>query len=82
MNEEEKNKLDVLVGVIKKRLGEDRTSIENLTSFFDNTFTDLNAKNLPEYQKAIDAVCTYQEAFAKHFTNKYSESISQKTPQT
>jgi hypothetical protein len=50
------------------------SDLETVTEFYDSQFEGLDAKKLPEYEAAINAIRAYKEAFARNFEKKYRES--------
>ncbi len=77
MKTQKDSTLRFMIQGIEFSIGRCETDLRTVTEFLDKHFEGLEAKRLPEYQKAIDSIRNYQEALSKHFDIKYKESIFQ-----
>ena len=78
MTDKEDSTLKVMTRAMKSAVEHSAKNIKTVTRNLENRFEGLDAHQLPEYQKALDAIRAYQSAFVEHFTKKYNEFISQK----
>jgi len=66
--------LEFMICGIRFSIDRCETDLRTVTEFLDRHFKGLDAKQLPEYQKAIGAIKAYQETLTNHFSKKYKES--------
>ena len=74
MAEEKYSSLEAMTSMSKAMrhcMGSCESDLKRVTGFFDGHFKGLDLSQLPEYQKAIDALRAYQEAAANHFAKKW-----------
>lgn len=76
---EKDSNLEIMVRGLRSMLLSTENSIEEIARSLDRSGLGLNASQLPEYQKAIDAINAYKEALVEHFTKKYNEPERQIT---
>ena len=83
MAEKQESSLEAMTSMsraMKYCIGRCESDLRMATEFFDGNFKGLDIKQLPEYQKAVDAIRAYQEASANHFEEKWKEQDSGSEP--
>lgn len=72
MTEESDSTIKTITLGINEAIRKSSKNLETITKNLDYNFNGLDANKLPEYQKALDALNTYEKALIQHFTEKYN----------
>lgn len=70
---EKDSNLEVMVNAIKIAIKSSATSLNHVTNSLNKKYNGLNADQLPEYQKALDAIKAYKKALIERFSENYKE---------
>ena len=73
MAENKDQTLTTLTGGTSIAIQHAATSIENITTYLDESLHGLEASKLPEYRQAIDAIQAYKNALVQRMIDKSKE---------
>lgn len=80
MAKQEDTHLRVMKQGIALAIRESATGLERVAGKLDRVFEGLDAKKLPEYQTALQAIKAYKTALVAQFERKYKESARESAP--